>query len=58
MVGCLLPQYNSHSNILFFSAANQIEHEIGEEENEDYNIGNQRKRIFSGIFYSMKEFGI
>ena len=56
MVGCLLPQYNSHSNILFFSAANQIEHEIGEEENEEYNIGNQKRGgIFSGILHSMYE---
>ena len=55
MVGCLLPQYNSHSNILFFSAANYIEHEIGEEEND--NIGNKKVRgmytafckVFAGI---------
>ena len=51
MVGCLLPQYNSHSNILFFSAANYIEHEIGEEEND--NIGNKKGRGMYIAFYKV-----
>ena len=53
MVGCLLRPYYSHSNILLCSAASQIQHEMGEEEEaEEITLTNQKRNgIFSGMFH-------
>ena len=58
MVGCLLRPYYSHSNILLCSAASQIQHEMGEEEEaEEITFRNHKGGIFSGMFHSMNFIG-
>ena len=59
MVGCLLRPYDSHSNFVLSSAASQIQHEIGEEEEtEDITFSNQKRQgIFSGVFHSINFIG-
>ena len=57
MVGCLLRPYDS--NFLLSSAASQIQHEIGEEEEaEDITFSNQKRQgIFSGVFHYINFIG-